>query len=230
MKLRFVLLVVLWMGVGLPLPANAVLVEDPTEWAKTMMVYHKLEAELAQLQDEYRELKLLKADAEGHYGYGGLLNGASDLTAREWSPSNWQDALKGLSGDNPSRYQQLLQAYQAAHPTLSQRAFTHGASAEAAKNYRQEVHTNEAASVNATYAFNNVEQRLRAIYALSKNIDHAQNTKAAIDLNSRLLTEVAYINVQQVKMQALLNEQMAQSAASRIESETQEAKFNTIPK
>lgn len=229
MKLQYLTFILLF-GIGLPISANAMVVEDPTEWAKTMMVYHKLEAELTQLQDEYSELKLLQADAEGHYGYGGLLNGASDLTEREWSPSNWQDALQGLSGGNPSRYQQLLQAYQAAHPTLSQSAFEHGSSASSAENYIQEVHTNDAASVNATYAFNNVQQRLKNIYALSKNIDKAKNTKAAIDLNNRLLTEVAYINVQQVKMQALLNEQMAQRAASRIASETEEAKFNTIPK
>lgn len=220
---------------NLPLSSNAMLVEDPTEWAKTTMIYHQLveqlqktEAQYSLLQEQYQKLQLLEADAEGHYGYGGLINGISDLSQREWSPSTWAGALQGLSGNNPARYQQLVKLYQSAHPTLSQSQFQQGASADSARDYSEQVQTNDAASVNASYAFNNVQQHLQHIYNLSSRIEQTPNTKAATDLNSRLLTELAYINVQQVKMQAMLNQQLAQRSASQIQAETDEAKFNTI--
>jgi len=50
-----------------------------------------------------------------------------------------------------------------------------------------------------------------------------------VDLNSRLLAEVAYIQIQELKMQTLLNQQLAQQASNRIFDETQNAKFNALP-
>lgn len=45
----------------------------------------------------------------------------------------------------------------------------------------------------------------------------------------RLLAEVAYIQIQELKMQAILNEQMAQQGADKISGETQAAQFNRLP-
>ena len=83
--------------------------------------------------------------------------------------------------------------------------------------------------VNATYAFDNIKTHLETIYQLSQRIDQAQNTKAAVDLNSRLLAEVAYIQAQNLKMQILMNQQMAQVNADSIAVKTSSAKFNTLP-
>ncbi len=227
----------------LPLSGQALMVEDPTEWSKTAMVYKQLVQQLqvaqqqyAQLQQQYQlmnqqyqQIQQMRADAEGHYGYGNLLNTVEDLAQREWSPPTWQDALQGLSGGNPARYQQLLQSYTAAHPTLSQTAYVNGASPQKAEEYAEEIQTNDAASVNASFAFNDVQQQLNHIYALSSNIEKTNDTKAATDLNGRLLTEIAYVQVQQLKMQTVLNEQLAQQGARQIEASTEAAEFNTIP-
>ncbi len=226
------------------LNTHAMPVEDPVEWGKTWSVYLKISDEYEKLKAQYDLLKQtydnavnqlntakrIASDAEGHYGYGNLINDAASLTEREWSPDNWQDALKGLSGGNPARYQQLVQQYQQDHPTLSPDEFKKGASVAAAQQYQQQIQTNQAASVTASYAFNDIKQHLENIHQLSQNIEKAQDTKAAIDLNARLLTEIAYIQVQQLKMQSLVNQQLMQEGTDKIQAETQAAKFNQLPK
>lgn len=95
--------------------------------------------------------------------------------------------------------------------------------------YAQDVQVNRAATVNATYAFDDIKTHLNTIHELSQQIDQAKNTKAATDLNSRLLTEMAYIQTQELKMQILLNQQLAQANADAIADKTASAKFNTLP-
>jgi type IV secretion system protein VirB5 len=170
------------------------------------------------------------ADAEGHYGFGNLMGGASDLKNREWSPSDWKSALKGEAGGNPERYQQLLSLYKANHPSMSQDDIKKVVGEKKAASYQQQVETNQAASINATYSFNNIKKHLDDINQLQKKIEKTKNTKAAIDLNSRISAEQAYLATQQLKMQSLLNQQMAEQASSDIASETQAAVFNTLPK
>lgn len=180
-------------------------------------------------QQQLETTKELTHDSEGHYGFGGLMNGTRDLKNREWSPDNWKNTLQGLSGGNPARYQELVNTYQQDHPHLSPSNYQKGASSEKAKVYSQDVQVNRAAMVNATYSFNNIKTHLKQIHDLSKKIDQAKNTKAAMDLNSRLVAELAYIQTQELKMQIVMNQQMAQSNADNIASKTASAKFNTLP-
>ena len=96
--------------------------------------------------------------------------------------------------------------------------------------YTQDVQVNRAAQVSATYAFNNLKTHLATIHALSEKIDQAKNTKAAMDLNSRLIAELAYIQTQELKMQIVMNQQMAEAQADNIAAKTASAKFNALPK
>ena len=212
------------------------IVHDPINYGELVITYKKLFAQYELLQHTYNNAKRqlataqqLTRDSQGHYSFGGLINSAKDMQQREWSPNNWQSALQGLSGGNPLRYQALVNLYKKAHPTLSQTAFKKGASQAQAKVYLQDIQVNRAANVNATYAFNNIKTHLVNIHAISEKIDTAPNTKAAIDLNSRLLAEVAYIQAQELKMQILMNQQMAQVNSDDIAAKTTSAKFNTLP-
>ena len=178
---------------------------------------------------ELEQVKRLARNAEGHYGFGNFFNTVQDLQKHQWSPDTWESTLKGLSGGNSARYQELLKVYPAAHPFLSQSEYTKGASPEQAKHYLQDVQVNRAAMVSSTYAFDNLKNYLNTIYTLSKKIDQAQNTKAAIDLNSRLLTEMTYMQLQSLKMQILLNQQLAQAQGDIIAEKTASSNFSALP-
>lgn len=191
--------------------------------------YETLQQTYQNAQQQLSKQEEIAQDVEGHYGYGDLLNSAQDLTNREWSPDTWEDALQGLSGGNPDRYKELLAEYQKNYPSLSVSDYTKGASAGLATQYQQAVESNQASSVNATYAFNNIKQHLEDVNQLSQQIEQTKDTKAAMDLNTRVQSEMAYISIQELKMQAMLNQQLADQGAQNIAEKTSAAQFGTLP-
>lgn len=165
----------------------------------------------------------------GSYGYGDLLNGSQDLEKRKWSADTWDDALQGLSGGNDQRYQELVSAYKDQHPSLSKDEVSKGSSDVYAADYQQMVETNQAANVQASYAFEEVNEHLDNINELSKKIEEAENSKAIADLNARINAEIAYLQVEQIKAISILNEQMAQGHSTSIVNRSEASKFNQIP-
>lgn len=198
--------------------------------------------QLKQLQDQYELLKntysnsksqldginRLKDFNSGSYGFGSLENGMDELRNWQSSADNWDDALKNISGGNKERYAELVRAYEAAHPTISEAEYSKGASPERLAQYRQNKAVNRAASVETTYAFNEVNKHLKSIHTLSSQIEKAPNTKSAVDLNSRLIAELAYIEVLNLKLQTLISQQLAQSGANELADESEMIRFNTL--
>jgi type IV secretion system protein VirB5 len=210
-------------------------VDDISANTKLLQALQADAARLSELKQQYENMQKrlqtvqnIQQDAEGHYGYGSMLNDGQALKDREWSPGNWNDTLKGLSGGNKKRYHQLLKQYQHANKTLSKSDYLKGGSSENEKLYQQQIQTNQAASVNASYAFNNLQTHLKNVHQLSQKIDSTKNEKAATDLNTRMQAETAYIEVQILKQTTLLNEQIAQENADKIAGETAEAKFDRL--
>ena len=234
---KFLGVLFLFSAFAFPVSCFAVIpVTDVGAIANLIKNYSQLKSQYELLSRTYQnaerqlsQVKRLRSDTEGHYGYGGLMNGANDLKNRQWSPDNWKATLQGLSGGNPARYQELVKAYRKAHPNLSQADYQKGASLDKGKTYAQDVAVNRAAMVNAAYSFNNLKKQLNAIHTLSQKIDQTKNIKGAMDLNSRLIAEVAYVQTQELKMQILMNQQMAQVNADSIAGKTASAKFNALP-
>lgn len=174
-------------------------------------------------------LNNLKQQNVGSYGFGSLDNGFDSLQSWQSSADNWNDALKNISGGNKERYAELVKAYEAAHPGLSEVELSKGASPAQAAQYTQNKLLNKAASVETTYAFNEINKRLKSIHTLSSNIEKAPNTKSAVDLNSRLIAELAYIEVLNLKLQTIISQQLVQSSASSLDDDSELIRFNTLP-
>ncbi len=204
------------------------IVHDPLSYSQMLTSYAQLVRQYGLLKQQFGQLKTLADAVHGSYGFGGFLNSAQNLSDRQWSPDDWQQALQRMSGGNAERYQELVNDYHSNHVILSSREYQKGVSKNHAAIYRQDVQVNRAATATATYEFNSINKHLDTIHQLSAQIDHAENSKAAMDLNSRLLTEVAYIQTQSLKMQVLLNQQMAQVNADTIADKTQRAQFERI--
>lgn len=198
--------------------------------------------QLKQLQDQYELLKntysngqaqldsinRLKDFNSGSYGFGTLENGLDELKNWQSSADNWDDALKNISGGNKERYAELVRAYEETHPTVSDVELNQGASASRITQYRQNKSINRAASVETTYAFNEINKHLKSIHTLSGNIEKAPNTKSAVDLNSRLIAELAYIEVLNLKLQTLISQQLVQNGANELNDEAEMIRFNTL--
>lgn len=180
-------------------------------------------------QNTLYQAKTISSEGQGHYGFGNLFNGPQYTAHREWSPDNWQEVLQGLSGGNPQRYQQLVSQYQSDNPTLSVSNFDMGSSASNGQIYQAQIQNNQAASVTASYAFNNIKDHIEHIQQISNQIESAPNQKAATDLNTRMDTEIAYTQIEVLKQLALMNEQTAHHNEDQIKYETEASKFNRLP-
>lgn len=190
----------------------------------------ELKKQVQQGNEMINEGKKVIQDSEGHYGFGHLLDSDSDFKNREWAPSNWEDALKNLSGGNSERYQELLKSYQKEHFSLSDKQFSEGASHSVLDSYKRLVHENAAAGTNANGEYQDIEKLLKEVRQLMKKIESAPNTKAAMDLNSRLVAELSFISIEELRMQTLMNHQMAASTYDEIQARSREALFNRLPK
>lgn len=201
----------------------------------------KLGDQIRQLQKQYRLMNKTYTNAEsqlksinklsnyhsGHYGFGRLNNSVNELTQRQ-SANSWRDTLKGISGGNPDRYRELVSAYERQHADLNKAQFSKGASAARTLRFESERQAIQAASVESETSFNDINERMKRIHTLSEEIEKAENTKAAVDLNSRLLTEIAYLQAENLKAQAILNQQLAMSAGSNLSDDAEWARFLTL--
>lgn len=227
----------LLLALTLTQPCFAELVEDPTEWAKTAAVIAKLQQQYQTLEEQYQttvdaydELKLQYRSTTGNYGWGNWNNSLSQLQQlREWAPPSWQAALEGMSGGNPARYQQLLSEYELAHATMTTQNYAQGADSNLATAYQNEVQTNEASSTAASYEFNDINTHLQTLYQLGQQLENSQqNTglKSAVDLNSRVQLETGYVSVEELRMQTVLNQQMAELQSAHIAAENEASQYN----
>ena len=114
---------------------------------------------------------------------------------------------------------------------LSDDEFSKGASQAHVKQYKKKRAVNEAVTVQTTYAFDELSKHIKTVHELSAKIESSSNegTKSALDLNARLLAEIAYIQVQSLKLQALMSQQNAQNAADDIWAESERSRFNQLP-
>jgi type IV secretion system protein VirB5 len=177
---------------------------------------------------QYKMMNNVNDGLRGQYGYGTLLDTANDALSRNWSPSTWNNALNGVAGGNPARYQELQKQYEQNHQTVTPVEYQRGSSAANTKDYQNQVAVNKTAAVQSAYAFDDIKQHLDRIHQLTQKIETTANVKASMDLNTRLIAELAYISTQELKMQTLINQQLVQQGSSQISSEIENSKFNQL--
>lgn len=214
-------------------------------YANVVIDYHLLVTsikQLTELRNQYRllkdtyetgknqldNLKAIKNMNTGHYGFGDLENGLEELQSWQSPASTWDDALRNLSGGNPSRYQALIKAYEANHPNLSDANINHYMPKEKAQTFKEAKAINRAVMVQTSDAYNQINTHIKTLQKLSKQIEKTQNTKAAIDLNSRLMTELGFIELMQVRLQTLQNQQISESSLEDLNDRAIMAKFNKV--
>ena len=189
--------------------------------------------QLSTLKDQYKtmknqldHMKAIKDASTGHYGYGDLSNGLSELQSWQSPASQWEDALRNLSGGDTQRYQSLVQAYEQNHPQLADTRTQNDMPADTHAQYKEDKAVNRAVQVQTTAAYNEINKHLAQLQSLSKSIEKTANTKGAIDLNSRLITELGFIQLMQVRLQTLSNQQLAQDSLDDLSERAKAAHFN----
>lgn len=211
-------------------------VEDAQMIALSLKQLNELQEQYRILRDTYQSaqaqvenLNQLKSMNSGHYGFGDLNNGLDSLQSWQSPVSTWQDALHNLSGGNSSRYKELVAAYEKNHPDLDEASFKANTSPTQATRFKEDKAVNRAVLVQTTESYNEINKHMEALHKLSKQIEHSSNTKGAIDLNSRLLTEIGFIQLMSLRLQALMSQQAAQDSLADLQDRAEIARFNKLP-
>ncbi len=219
---------------------------DFTEVAKTTEMVSQLNSQYKTLKDQYDTMKAQydlvnkqytqmqkQYDSlTGNYGWGDIKNSVEDLkNDREWAASDWQSALKGLSGGNEARYQELLSQFQDNNKqsVASKETYLQGADPVLAEGYDNQVKTNQASSAQASYEFEEINQHLEDLHDLTAAIEDAQKNndlKSSVDLNSRISAEVGFVQIAMLRMVTVLNQQVAQLQSMQLNQQTQMSQFN----
>ena len=106
---------------------------------------------------------------------------------------------------------------------MSSSDYSSGMQSQKAQSYNNSRKTTEAASINSGYEFNNINKEIKNIHSISAKIDKAKTEKDISDLNARLVAEVAYLQAEQIRMEAIINKQLASSAANSLAGASIEA-------
>lgn len=214
--------------------ADIIGVEDAALLANAIKQLEQLHEQYRLLQSSYEtsqaqleSIRSLKEYNSGSYGFGAFENGLDALKSWQNPTDNWKEALEHISGGNKERYAELVRSYEASHPMLSDTDFSKGATPNRAAQYQYSKKVNKTISVETTKIFNEINMRLKNINKLSLKIDETQNTKSAVDLNSRLTAELSYISVMNLKLQTLMSQQLAQNTANELAEEGEMVRFNT---
>lgn len=212
-------------------------VEDAQMIALAMKQLKELREQYRILNDTYQtsksqldSLKELKSLNSGHYGFGDLDNGLDTLQSWQSPASTWDDALQNLSGGNPERYKSLMDAYEKNHPALNESNYAQYTNPEKLARFHEDKSVNRAVQVQTTKSYNEINVHMAALHKLSQQIEKTSNTKGAVDLNSRLLTEIGFIQLMSLRLQALMSQQVAQESLSELEDRAEMAKFNQLTK
>ncbi len=212
---------------------------DVAAEANTLHTYQQLQSEYQELQQQYNELTNIKSTINtdinneisqltGHYGMGNLYDDAATQQGRLWSQDNWQDVLKIAAGGNYSRFNQLQQAYSQLYPTVDQSQIVPSDPNNVkAVYYTQSANTNRATLAASEYAYNQINDHMKAVENLLAQVEGNNNNdeKSAIDLNGRLVAEVAFIQLQELKLQAIQTQMQATQAQGQVNGMTMDASF-----
>lgn len=208
-------------------------VEDAQMIIIAMKQLNELRLQYRVLMDTYQnaqsqldQLTQLKSMNSGHYGFGDLNNNFDSLQSWQSPVSTWQDALQNLSGGNPDRYQTLVEAYERNHPALNEANYARTTTPEHAARFKEEKAVNRAVHVQTTESYNDINKHMAALQKLAQQIEKTPNTKGAIDLNSRLVTELGFIQLTSLRLQALMSQQVSQDSLSELQDSAEMAQFN----
>ncbi|HEO1398251.1 TPA: hypothetical protein VAH74_001083 [Legionella pneumophila] len=225
------------LGISSASHADILGVEDAQLIVLAMKQLGELKEQYRVLSDTYQtaknqldNLNQLKSMNSGHYGFGDFNNSLDSLQSWQSPVSTWQDALQNLSGGNQQRYQALMEAYEKNHPALDESSYARFTTPANTARFKEDKAVNRAVMVQTTESYNEINKHMEALHKLSQQIEKTPNTKGAIDLNSRLITEIGFIQLMSLRLQALISQQAAQENLSALQDRAEMARFNRLPK
>ncbi|MEM9243692.1 MAG: type IV secretion system protein [Pseudomonadota bacterium] len=204
-------------------------VVDYAAIAKLMQQVNEMKRQYTMLENQYRTAENQLQSLTGQRGWGSFGNSDTHITNQfGYAPDTYSQAMNGQGGS--ADYQQNRNAYIANHHVITEQEYESGTTINLAEDYHNRTQTTAITAASATTAFNSIQDKLKEVRQLAAQIDASKNDdlKSAIDLQTRVDVQLAYIQIQAVQLQATLNREMAEAHASEQVNDAMRAEYNTI--
>lgn len=170
----------------------------------------------------------LISNLQGSFGYGSLLNTQTDLNQMLWSNNNWQDVLNNVGSGNAGQFSIAQKAYATLYPIVSSNQIGQTLTNNDLTRiqYGQQSAISRAALAASAYSYDQINQHILNIHNILAMLDNQPSEKAAIDLNTRLVAEISFIQLEELKEQNIQTQILATNSQGDVNSMSDSAKFD----
>ena len=219
-KLRLIWLsACLWLAcVGSTYAQWAVI--DASNLQQNIAQYGQMVEQVAQLKAQLEQLKSQYAAVTGSYGLGGLMQGKT-LSAASIVPGSWQEVV---SLQQAGQYKTKMAYYETLMKSVDPALFANDSSRSTGA-YKLSYDNTRAAFAVTDATYDSVETHRQNIEQLIQRIDNTQNVKEATDLNNRLVSENAMLQISIARLAAVQNNLNASAANDRVQAQATNAEM-----
>jgi len=219
-KLRLIWLsACLWLAcVGSTYAQWAVI--DASNLQQNIAQYGQMVEQVAQLKAQLEQLKSQYKAMTGSYGLGGLMQGET-LSAANIVPGSWQEVV---SLQQAGKFKSKMDYYESLMKRVDPALFTNDSS-RSTSAYKLSYDNTRAAFAVTDATYDSVETHRKNIEQLIRRIDSTQNVKEATDLNNRLVSENAMLQISVARLAAVQNNLNASAANDRVQAQATNAEM-----
>ena len=181
--------------------------QNVRQYVQMVEQVNQLKAQLEQLKNQYQAVT-------GNYGVGGLVQGDT-FAAGSVVPGSWQEVVRlqqaGIYKTKMDYYESLMKSVD---PVLFENDTSRNAGA-----YQLSYDNTRAAFAVTDATYDSVETHRRNIEQLMQRIDSTQNVKEAADLNNRLISENAMLQIAIARLSAVQSNLSASAENDRVQTQ-----------
>lgn len=177
---------------------------DATAIAKLVQQIEEMKKQYDMLKQQYDEMVATKEAVTGSYGVSLLENGPLADQGRRELPGTWQEITSlQSSGVLPGVFTKTQEAFKNLLPNVDVKLFSQDPNSRNAASYKLSTDNTRAAFASTETIYNKIQDRLKTIENLTKEIDKTKNVKNATDLNSRIAAENGFLNIDMARLSSL---------------------------
>ena len=204
--LAFLLTVNVW-----PVYAQGIPVFDPSAFAKQLQQIEQLTQQLATMKQQLSQLESLKGALTGLNNMGSMSTSLDSYGMRQALPNDFGGVEQLLNGNGSGTYGTLSQGFVNNNARYTPPGDTY---------YEQAVRdaqvSNAGEQTLGQSMYDAASKRMDGISQLRDQISQSSDVKNTLDLSARLQVELAYLQLDMLRMQSL---QMVQTANEKVQRE-----------
>lgn len=187
---------------------------DASNLIQNLAQYAEMVEQVAQLKSQLEQLKNQYQAVTGSYGLGGLLQNDT-FAAANVVPGSWQDVVRQQqSGKYKSKMDYYEKLMRTVDPVLFDKNSSRSASA-----YKLSYDNTRAAFAVTDATYDAVDTHRKNIEQLIRRIDSTQNIKESTDLNNRLVSENAMLQISVARLAAVQSNLSASAQNDQVQSQ-----------